>query len=374
MDDATIDGHGDRGFLADNIQVAGRLWAQDLVIKGTFQIHNGEVSGSISLWGATFHTPDGHALRLGGLRCRGGLFCSDGFRAVGAIRAIGVELSHLTLRNATLTSSTDLALDLTDARIARLDAAENLRVTGVLCLRNARISGTADLTGAVLDAGVDHTAIDAVALEVGDSLVLSRVHATGGLDLLTARIYLHDTKVSARGKQIAFRGSRIKVGADLFAKHTVIDGEARLSGAHIGNNVLFSHSVLRNSTGSALHAEGLQARCLDLLFAEQPQGAINLQHARVNVLRDNPMTWPTLLKLNGFAYDTLHRKAPRLRNGWPGSPATKARSNPNRSNSWPPITRVSATTPTPAAYCCEKSGSTAPPNPPPVASGAMPRT
>ncbi|MFC4115225.1 hypothetical protein [Nonomuraea zeae] len=309
MDGATIDGHGDVGFIADNVHLSGRLWAENLVIKGTFRMHNGDVSGSIGFWGAELHSPGGYALRLGGLRCRGGVFCSGGFRAIGAIRAIGVELSHLTLRNASLSAPDDLALDLTDARIARLDAGEDLRVTGVLCLRNARISGTADLTGAGLNAGPDRIALDAEALEVGDSLVLSEVHATGGFNLLTARIgarvYLRNARVSAAGKQIAFRGSRLRVGADLFAERTVFDGEVRLSGAHVGDNILFGDAVLRNGTDTALRAEGMQARYLDLLFAEQAQGNVNLQHAQVNVLRDDPSTWPAVLKLNGFVYDTL---------------------------------------------------------------------
>jgi hypothetical protein len=65
-------------------------------------------------------------------------------------------------------------------------------------------------------------------------------------------------------------------------------------------------------------------RSLSLLPAEPIQGTVNLSHARLGVLRDDPETWADELQLSGLSYAALEPQLPaRRRLNWlardPGS-------------------------------------------------------
>ena len=80
----------------------------------------------------------------------------------------------------------------------------------------------------------------------------------------------------------------------------------RLVGAQIGSQLSFDGAHLTNPLGSALSLDEAEVpRSLWIRFAEKPEGAVNLQSARIGALYDSEETWPRELGLRGFTYDRL---------------------------------------------------------------------
>lgn len=99
----------------------------------------------------------------------------------------------------------------------------------------------------------------------------------------------------------ALDGISLRVGSDVLAgSGFACGGELRLDGAAVGGVV--------RCEGAAIHAfsaRHLTARELVLRPVARPAGGVDLRHARVGVFRDDPDTWPEVLRLDGFGYETL---------------------------------------------------------------------
>jgi hypothetical protein len=116
---------------------------------------------------------------------------------------------------------------------------------------------------------------------------------------------------------VACRLSRAQVAADVFAIGLTAAGELRLAGAAVGGDVLLERAVLRNPGGTALNAITLRAVVLSLDLAEPALGLVDLRHASISVLRDDPAAWPDQLSLEGLTYQALEPRLPaRQRLRW----------------------------------------------------------
>src|SRR5215472_13266976 len=84
-----------------------------------------------------------------------------------------------------------------------------------------------------------------------------------------------------------------------------------------------------NEGGLAISARALQAGQLSLAPAEPIIGLVDFGHARIEVYRDDPGTWPDQLSIDGMTYQALEPRLPakdRLR--WLARDPNGAQSQP----------------------------------------------
>ena len=93
----------------------------------------------------------------------------------------------------------------------------------------------------------------------------------------------------------------LRVSGDVLAGGGfVCAGELGLVNADIGGRV-----NLDGATVAALDLRHLTTRELVLLPTVKPSGLVDLGHARVGLLRDDPATWPEAIRLDGLTYEAL---------------------------------------------------------------------
>jgi hypothetical protein len=281
---------------------------------------------------------------------------SAALRLTGAHVTEALDLSHATLTcSVTLTGCRfDQPVELYGARTRELDLAgcelpglsashaaidgtmrlSRCRCTGPLRLVGTRISGTLLLHGAHL--GTDPSAAGGPGgSPAGGRTALSATRLTVGHDVVGRDGLVCDGEVRLNnaevGGSIGFEGARLRNpgGTALSAVYLTVgavaslcedfaaSGTVNLAFAKIGSRLCFEHARLSKVDGVALSCRHVQTDDLVLLTAEPIVGEVDLRHARVGVLRDEPRTWPRVLRLDGFTYQALgDRDRPRERVGW----------------------------------------------------------
>jgi hypothetical protein len=131
----------------------------------------------------------------------------------------------------------------------------------------------------------------------------------GQLDLTSARLLNHDEHPG----QVALNAARLAVAGDILGNNFTCCGEMRLDDAEVAGSVHLEGAHLSHSAGWPLTCQRLKAHELVLLTAEPIEGA-DLRHAHIDLLRDDPKTWPQKLKLNGPS-STLDSKTSSARKG-----------------------------------------------------------
>lgn len=262
---------GQRALAADRVVIGGRLDGRGMTVEGETLLRNARVRAALLLVGATLDNPGGVVFNAGGLTVNGGVFLTDGFTAVGEIRLVGANLgANLSLPVAVLSNPGEIALNLAGAVLSSCDAGR-LSCTGQIDLSGARI--------------------------------------TGGLDLIGAKL----TNLGG----MALRLSRAQVGADVFCDSMTAEGTVRVADAIIGGELSFWQARLSNAAGTVLDAGGLHAERLQLSTAEAVAGLVNLGHAQIGMLRDDPARWPARFNLDGLTYQGLEPLLPaRQRLDW----------------------------------------------------------
>jgi hypothetical protein len=84
----------------------------------------------------------------------------------------------------------------------------------------------------------------------------------------------------------------------------------KLAGSKATGAVECERVRLVNPGAVALDARFLHARALLLRPAEPIEGLVDLSHARIGVLIDEPKRWPTELNLSGLTYQALEPQLP----------------------------------------------------------------
>jgi uncharacterized protein YjbI with pentapeptide repeats len=310
---ARLTGSGERALRLSNAVIGGRLLCEGMSAEGELRLHNARVGATIGLSGARLSAPSGAALNAGGLTVAGGVFCLGGFTAEGEVRLIGARLgANLALAGAVLSNPGKVALNLDRATIGDCDAT-GITCTGQVSCIGARIASGLNLTDAHLDGGDDQPALSADGVTVEGLLDLTRLQAHGDVSFRTSRVGQRVLLTGARIERpgaTALRFTRAEVGADMFCRDMTVLGEIRLAGARIGGSLSFEQARLANPADVAMDARAMHAGQLVLHFAEPVQGTVDLSHARIGVLMDDPTCWPATLDLSGLTYDALEPPLP----------------------------------------------------------------
>jgi hypothetical protein len=311
---ARITGAQERALRLSNAVIGGRLLCDRVSAEGELRLHNTRVGAAIGLSGARLSAPSGAALNAGGLTVAGGVFCLHGFTAEGEVRLIGARLgANLALAGAVLSNPGKVALNLDRATIGDCDAA-GITCTGQVSCIGTRFASGLTLAGARLDSGSDElAALAADGATMEGLLELTRLQARGTVSFRTSRVGQRVLLTGARVQRpggTALRFTRAEVGADMFCRDMTVLGEMRLAGARIGGSLSFEQARLVNPADVAMDARAMQAGQLVLHFAEPVQGTVDLSHARIGVLMDDPAYWPATLDLSGLTYDALEPPLP----------------------------------------------------------------
>lgn len=307
---------GQQALIADRAVIEGHLYGRDMSVEGELCLLNARVGALIGLPGAVLSNPGGVALSAGGLTVDGGVFLIDGFTAVGEIRLVGANLkANLSLPGAVLSNPGEVALNLAGAVLSSCDAAR-LSCTGQIAFTGARITGDLDLRSTQLTADEAHPALLVERASIDGRLQLSGLRARGEVSLRTARVglrvLLQDATLENPGR-VALRLARAQVGADVFCDGMTADGTVRVADAVIGGELSLSQARLSNAGGIVLEAGGLHAGRLRMNTAEPVRGLVDLSHAQIDVLRDDPVCWPDQLSLDGLTYQALEPRLPARR-------------------------------------------------------------
>jgi hypothetical protein len=316
---ARISRPGNPALTTDNAVIGGRLHCRGMVVEGETRMRNCRIEAVLVMSAARLVNPAGVALSASGISVGGGAFFVDGFDAAGEVRMIGTRLSaNLALTGATFRNPAGTAVNLDRSRIGIFNGA-GTTCDGTLSFTGARIAGDLNLSGANLR-GEGHLALSAEGASIDGLLDLSQVRASGEMSLRTVRVgqrlLLMGSELDNPGA-IACRLSRAQVTADVFCDGMTVTGSLRLAGATIGGVVTLKQVRLRHPAGLALDAKGIQAQELVLTPAAAIEGAVDLSHGRIGLLRDDPRNWPAQLSLDGLTYEMLEPRLPaRQRQPW----------------------------------------------------------
>jgi hypothetical protein len=179
-------------------------------------------------------------------------------------------------------------------------------------LVGTEIAGRLNLGGARLDDGPDGTALAADGLSA-HTLLMDDLRANGSVVVRTARIAgrISLVRASLSAADTALRLSRTEVGADVFCRGMTVSGRVKLTGARIERHLSLDGCRLVNARGTAVDGQALRAG--ELTLQGTVEGAVELQHARIGVLRDDPDGWPSPLSLDGLTYEALEPRLPAAR-------------------------------------------------------------
>ncbi|NUP65136.1 MAG: oxidoreductase [Nonomuraea sp.] len=202
-----------------------------------------------------------------------------------------------------------------DARSARIDGQFDLRRSlvdeGAITIVNTRISGELDLAGATLSPPDDSEALNASdAIVEGAILCRDGFSAHGQLVLLAAELR---TGILMEGAQLESPDGHASILADratlgcLLASGLTAKGTVRLLGVRVQDLLTFEDAVLSDGE-VALDCARLQAGDLDLRFAVQPRGGVDLRDSRVGVVHDIASSWPQTIRLDGFTYSAVDQE------------------------------------------------------------------
>ena len=310
---ARIAAPGERALVLSYATIGGKLDCWDLAVDGETRANNCRVAAQLLMSGGRLSNPGGMAFFAGGLQVGGGAFFSGGFRAEGAFRLIGARLpANLTIEGGTFDNPGGVALNL-DRTVIGSVAGDELTCHGQLSMAGARIGGDVSLARAVLEAGRGSLALNAERAQVDGALVLQEAKALGEVNLRSVRVgerLLLQRAELRNPSQTACRLSRAQVTSDMFCDGLTVAGRLRLAGTVIGGSLTLTHAVLANPGGEAVDAKNLQVQEFVLRPAVPVDGEVNLRSAVIGVLRDDPATWPALLRLDGLTYQALEPLLP----------------------------------------------------------------
>lgn len=305
---AAVSGGHEGAITFSNASIGGRLRCGGLSADGTVRMRNTEIGAAFVLSRARLSAPAGVALDAGGLAVRGGMFLVEGFTAEGQIRLIGARLgANLALAGAVITNPGAVALDLDRVTMSNCDAAGIICAGQVSCV-GARFSGGLDLTGAHLDGGDDQPALNASGVTVDGPVMLTGLRARGEVNFRSSHIrdlvQLNGACLENPGR-IALCFAHADITADISCDDIAITGTTTLASARIAGTVSLERARLANPAGAALDARYLQAGQVRLIPADTGRSAVDLSHAHVGLLADDPASWPAALNLSGLTYQAL---------------------------------------------------------------------
>jgi hypothetical protein len=257
---------------ADDLKVGQNVLCDRLTADGGVVL-GGHIPRLLSLEGATLSSRGGYALLADGLRVDGTVFCRNGFTAEGEVRLPGAQIGgRLYFDGAKLSNPGGQALIASRLTVGQdLYCRQAFRVEGAVILAGARIGGNLDCDGADLRNN-SGPALQADGLQVDQAMLLRGFAATGAgdggaVDLTGARIggsldcagasLQNDSGPGLRAYRLQVDGDMVLTGG-FTATGSKDRGAVRLTSARIGGNLDCSGATLRNNSGPALLAYGIQ--------------------------------------------------------------------------------------------------------------------
>lgn len=269
---------------ADGLQIAQDVQCDHLRADGGIVL-GGHIGRILSFEGATVTTvnsSEGFALLSDGLRVDGAMFCRSGFTAQGEVRLPGARIGRrLYLDGAKLSNPGGRALIASrltvgqDMYARKRQAAgheEPFVAEGQVILTGAHVGGNLEFTGAQLS-NASGAALYADSLQVAQAMLLDGgFTATGaGQDGAVRMPGVHiggsfqcDGAILRNDSGPGLRAFRLQVDGDMYltggftATGSKDRGAVRLTNARIGGNLDCSGADLRNNSGPALLAYGIQ--------------------------------------------------------------------------------------------------------------------
>lgn len=348
---------GEPALQADGLVVDRGMFCRDgFAAQGEVRLPDARITGPLDLDGARLTGRQGRALAADGLLVDGGLFCR-GMITSGEVRLIDARITGpLHVDNARFANPGGDALTADGLTVGRSMTCERLAAEGEVRISGADIGAQLVFDGAVLT-NPGRTALAADGLTVGQGMFCAELHAFGMLRLVGARIngplgfpaarlinpdglalvcdgIIADGGIFCRGGfaargAVRFVGARVggpvelegaflsNPGADALAADTItvdhnvtctgmsVQGAVRFAGARVKQRLDLREAILENPGDVALDLEGAEAAALNLLTRQRPQGTVILANMRVGSFHDDQVTWPAVLRLDGFVYETL---------------------------------------------------------------------
>jgi len=301
-----------RAFTADSAEIGGRLDGREMVAEGEVALHNARIAASVSFDGARLTNPGGQALSAGGVVVGGGVHLAKGFESAGEVRLIGAQLAaNLTLSGATLSNPGAVAVNLDRATIGVCHGT-GLTCRGRFSFIGAHIASGLDLAGANLD-GHGERSIAGDGAVVDGMLALSELRARGEVSLRSIRVGRAVIMIGAElanDGDIACRLSGAEIAGDVICLRTSVVGGLRMTGGRIAGRLNLEQVRIANEGGQAISARALQAGQLSFAPAAPIAGLVDFGHARIEVYRDDPASWPAELSIDGMTYQALEPRLP----------------------------------------------------------------
>ncbi|MEV0389115.1 hypothetical protein [Nonomuraea sp. NPDC050643] len=353
------------GLIASNIQVEGNLRLTGCHVTGELRLPSARVNGNLTLNGAHLDNPDGAAISAEHLDVGSHLRAQDGFSCDGEIILTAARIgAAVNIDGARLRAPRGMAFGGSNMVIQVGLFARAMEVEGEFSLRFARVSGPLTLRGSRLrnpgalalrggglnaEGGLFLSLVEAEGIIWLESATLrtlsldgARLRSPGGLALagdgivVDGALHARDG-MSAEGEislldasvtgPVHFEGARLANpgGAALSANGITVgkvlnlcegfsaQGRIRLTNAQIGSRLCLNDATLEAPGDEALKCWRMETRELALRTAKPIRGTVELRHARIGVLRDDPEVWPDELRMDGLAYEVLEPMLPAAR-------------------------------------------------------------
>ncbi len=297
---------------AFGLSIDGGLELSGLTAHGLVSIHVAKITGSVDLSRARLSNPGGRAFSADSAEIGGRL---DGHDVIadGEVTLQNARIAaNLTLTGATMSNRGAVAVNLDRAFIGVCHGA-GLTCTGRFSFAGAHIASGLDLAGATIDAGTGERSLAGDGAVVDGTLTLSQLRARGEVSLRSIRVGRAVLMIGAdlenRG-DIACRLSGAEIAGDVIGLRTSVVGGIKMTGGRIAGRLNLDQVRIVNEGSQAISARALQAGQLTLAPAEPIKGMVDFSHARMEVYRDDPGTWPDALSVDGMTYQALEPRLP----------------------------------------------------------------
>ncbi len=279
---------------ADNLDVEGSVFLKDdFEAQGGVRLLRASIGGDLGCNKGRFLNPKGNALNAAGLNVEGSVFLNEDFEALGEVSLLGATLgSTLECSNGRFLNPDGKAL-----------TADRLNVKGSVFLKDDfEAQGEVRLLGAAIGSN----------LECSNGRFLNPDGKALTADSLNVKGDVHLQQEFCAEGAVRFLGAHI--GGSLFCSGGNFKSREQpaldLENATVGGNL-----IIRAEEENPPKIEGL----VDLNGAsvfrafiwrdlEKPeQASLDLRHAKIGVLFDQPDSWPVpgKLALDGLTYDRI---------------------------------------------------------------------
>ena len=316
LDSASLSNSNGKALSAGWLTVGQSLLCRaGFTAHGQVDLEAARIGGMLSMNGATIVNPGTVALEAQRMTVQGAMYCREGFRVQGELRIFGAHIGgQLNFDGAVLERAGGRTLYASQLKVEHsMFCRHGFTSRGEIVLDGASIGGRFSLSGAQL-VNPGRRTISADRLTVGQSMYCrNQFTSHGEIALIDAkiggRIDFNDA-IMANATGYVIDAGGLEVTHDMtFSGEFAAEGEVHLLDAQIGGRLDFDGAKLTARTDRVLNLEGIRASLLFLRPRETPDGLVDLANARVGAFFDDPRTWPSRLRLRGFAYDALGNTA-----------------------------------------------------------------